>query len=844
MLTRDSLHLRRQGKRFTRDSGFAAARYASAVAALLAACGTAHGQRAANEAVASDSKLDEIIVTATRRSENIQDVPISISAFSQEQIDVQGMHDVDDIARLAPGIQFSRGGGYGTDLGSSISIRGISSAAGAATTGIYIDDTPIQVGAAFTSGNFTDNAYPRLFDIQRVEVLRGPQGTLFGSGSEGGTIRFITPAPSLTSSSLYVRSEVSNTQYGAPSYEAGVAGGAPIIEGTLGFRASVWTRRDGGYVDAVDYYTGQVTAPNNNWTDSLSARFALGWSPVENLTITPSFFFQRVHANGTSTFFLRSDGVTGPAVDNGPPVPAFQQPWGNVAAGQYVDLHQVPQSAIQTMSLPALKADYNFGKVELLSSTTYYDRVESGMTDLTLIEAGGFGGTFFPNPEWNASGQQPQTDHFFTQEMRVQSTDAQAPLKWVGGLFYSRTDNSGYSAVSDPHLGDILNAGLFGPCGTPVQCVAQSSGGLALTDGIYSFIDNSSIHETQKAVFGQVDYQLPAHLQATVGLRHSDFTYSFLNVFGGPNAGAVFPTTAQGNSTATATTPKYMLAWKVDSAMIYASASKGFRNGGSQPPLAQPACFASLPKLGLTSLPSTYKPDSVWSYELGTKFTTDKGRVQLDASVFQINWDHQIQSISLPTCFLSYIANIGSAQSRGFDFDLQWRALDSLLLSVNGGYQFVKATQTITGGSTNIITNGDALPGSQPSVNAAAQYGFKIRELPSYFRVDFSYTGQTAKGQSFNPQDSSYPVAQVQGSSPNYANLFLFQNPSIRQTNVRLGTHLGDWDVSMFCNNLFNYQELLNWNRSGLTFSSVPSGLIQANTLRPRTSGVTAVLRF
>src|SRR5262245_60575649 len=200
-------------------------------------------------------------------------------------MDVQGMKGVDDIARLAPGIHFTRGGGFGSDLRSDISIRGVRSTAGAATTGVYIDDTPIQVGSVLASGNFADNAYPRLFDIQRVEVLRGPQGTLFGSGSEGGTVRFITPAPSLTKASAYVRSEVATTQYGAPSYEFGAAGGAPIIEDKLGFRASAWTRHDGGYVDWVDYYTGQTKQKNNNWTDSTSARVAFAWAPMESLTI-------------------------------------------------------------------------------------------------------------------------------------------------------------------------------------------------------------------------------------------------------------------------------------------------------------------------------------------------------------------------------------------------------------------------------------------------------------------------------------------------------------------------------------------------------------------------------
>src|SRR6185437_2500991 len=253
---------------------------------------------------------------------------------------------------------FQRGGGFGSDLNSSISIRGVASSAGQSTTGIYIDDTPIQVGATVPSGNFSVDAYPKLFDLERVEVLRGPQGTLFGSGSEGGTIRFITPQPSLTKSSLYVRSELSQTEYGDPSYEVGVAGGAPIIEDQLGFRGSIWTRRDGGYVDAVDYYTGKITAPNNNWTGSFSGRFALGWQPLEHLTITPSLYYQKIKANGVSTFNLNTAGARiNPADPSSAPLP-YPNPYGNERNGTYVDLHQVPQWGIQRLALPALHVDY------------------------------------------------------------------------------------------------------------------------------------------------------------------------------------------------------------------------------------------------------------------------------------------------------------------------------------------------------------------------------------------------------------------------------------------------------------------------------------------------------
>src|SRR5882672_3521278 len=206
----------------------------------------------ANEATtttepAAAGALEEIVVTATRREESISKVPISVSAFSQDMIDQRGIKDFNDVVRFTPGVTIDTSGT------NAISIRGISSSGGAGTTGIYIDDTPIQMRAL---GFNPEDTLPKTFDLDRVEVLRGPQGTLFGSGSEGGTVRYIMNQPSVTKESTYARAEVSSTAYGEPSYEAGIAHGGPLIDNVLGFRASVWYRYDGGWIDRVD---GQLT---------------------------------------------------------------------------------------------------------------------------------------------------------------------------------------------------------------------------------------------------------------------------------------------------------------------------------------------------------------------------------------------------------------------------------------------------------------------------------------------------------------------------------------------------------------------------------------------------------
>jgi iron complex outermembrane recepter protein len=266
-----------------------------ALSVVLAFGAAAHIPQAfGNAADSSESSgLDEIVVTATRRVERLQDVPISATAFSQAKLDAQGLHHIDDLTRLAPGVTFQRdattSSGNFNDEDSDINIRGVDSTAGTSTVGIYIDDTPIQ-GRHISFTSF--NAFPALFDLERVEVLRGPQGTLFGAGSEGGTVRFIQPSPDLQAQTVYLRSELATTRSGDPTYDVGAAIGGPIIDGTLGYRLSAYFRDDGGWVDHVDYRNQAVTASDANYQKTVVVRGALKWAISEGLSITPSIYYQ------------------------------------------------------------------------------------------------------------------------------------------------------------------------------------------------------------------------------------------------------------------------------------------------------------------------------------------------------------------------------------------------------------------------------------------------------------------------------------------------------------------------------------------------------------------------
>src|ERR1700728_3674851 len=217
---------------------------AAMTSALLCAAAMYHSSGVVQAAEApADDLLEEVVVTATRRQQDLQKVPISIAAFTAADLAASGVKGINELTALTPGVEFDQNAAYGSGTLTNIAIRGISSLFGSSTTGIYLDDT--SLGLHVTPDSVFGNPYPVAFDLNRIEVLRGPQGTLFGAGSEGGTVRFIPNAPSLTEYSGQVSGEVAATVGGDPSYEGGVAFGGPIMPDKLGFRVSLWGRQDG-----------------------------------------------------------------------------------------------------------------------------------------------------------------------------------------------------------------------------------------------------------------------------------------------------------------------------------------------------------------------------------------------------------------------------------------------------------------------------------------------------------------------------------------------------------------------------------------------------------------------
>lgn len=775
----------------------ASAQTAMSPAPGQAASGQAGAGSASPAAPAQDARDDgvgDIVVTATRQSEALSRVPVSVAAYTQQTMDAQGVRRIDDIARLTPGLRLTPGADVSGNR-QNISIRGISSNVGAATTGIYLDDTPIQVRFV---GNAATNAYPQIFDLERVEVLRGPQGTLFGAGAEGGVVRFIAPSPGLDRYSAYARAEVGSTEHGSASYEAGAAIGGPIKQGELGFRVSGWYRRDGGYVDRVDRVTGRVQENDANSQESWSLRGAIKWQPTDALTLNLSVYHQDVSQDGTNILFEslsdRNNGI-------------FRN--GRVS----------PQSNRDRFTLPTLTVEYDAGFADVISSTSYFRRNAKVNIDYTNFT----GAVLLGNPYFFNAGEYSSTSiedkqRTFTQEVRIQSNDPSSRLTWVLGGFYSRARQPSLQLTADP----FLDAAEIRRVGSNVQQLF----GVPLFQGQYSFINDLQTIDRQLAGFAQVNYEVIDGLKVSAGARVAKTDVLFKRYSVGPLNG-VLPLNREGKQSETPVTPKFGVSWQADrNNLFYASAAKGYRAGGINGPQIA-LCNPFFAQLGITA-PESYGSDSVWSYELGSKNRLAGGKLSIDASVFHIDWQRIQRSIRISQCGSTFTTNLGGAKSDGFDLAINAQPAPGLTLGASVGYVNARLTESVNGVALNGVTpvfaqKGDKIGGAPWNFTLSGEYEFAVgSERNAYIRSDFQYTG------------SGVPLNYaITGADPTIPALEKFD-----QLSLRAGVRTGSVDLSLFVNNLLNEAPLL-----GRTRDSLASPLYFNLTARPRTFGLTASYR-
>jgi iron complex outermembrane recepter protein len=799
-----------------------------------------------DSSAAAGGGLEEIVVTATRREERLQDVPVSVLAFTQEKLDSQGLKNIDDLARLSPGLSFQRNGmsssGNYNDEGSDINIRGVDSTAGTSTTGIYIDDTPIQTRHI---GFGSINAFPALFDLDHVEVLRGPQGTLFGAGAEGGVVRFISPEPDLNKTSIYARADTAVTDGGSPSYEGGAAFGIPIIDNVLAFRASFSYRRDGGWVDRSDYtlepsaaaplptpVSGATTDPNANYQNTTTARFALKWQITDALEIMPSFYYQHLQINDTSAYWV-----------------SLSNPDQNI----YRNGNAGTNPSNDPFSLTSVRVKWDLGFASLFSNTAYYDRNQSATSDYTQ----------YLRATWNSFGELPNTfpapgDHGyatfqdnqrnFYEELRLSSKDSDSRIVWTGGLFFSRLSENVPENIFDPTLNqEIINYttatyGTAYPLCTPGYATS-CPGGLIFQGPVDSVIDK------QYALFGDVTFKFTDTLKATAGVRLSRLDYTGSVAETGPFLGTTIVTSS--GATEKPVTPKAVLSWQPDhDNNFYVSASKGFRPGGPNVAVGD-ICGGSLTQIGVTQVPGQFSSDSLWSYEIGAKNTFFDHTLQINTSLFYIDWTNIQQNVYLPTCGEQFTANLGKAKSEGGDIEILYRPLTQLTFDLTAAYTDARLTKTSCAGTlsldsaTNkcvgpglvaspIASNGDALLGAPWAFTMSGEYHFPewVGRMP-YFRLDFAHsTAQRSLLQGQDPNNGLYDST-------------LPGLPIVNNLSARAGVRFNGVDLSVYADNITNSDPLMFEARDIAPLGGpTTDDLYFARGVRPRTIGMTATYRY
>jgi iron complex outermembrane recepter protein len=750
----------------------------------------------------SSADLGEITVTATRRAETIDTVPISVTAFTQERMDQQAIKTVDDLARFTPGLTYSPST---TGLISDIAIRGVLSEVGTSTTGIYIDDTPIQVRS---KGTITENTFPQIFDLERVEVLKGPQGTLFGTGSMGGTVRFITPEPDLDKYSMYSRVEGSSTKGGDPSYEMGVAAGGPIIDQTLGVRASVFYQSTGGFINTEPFTGDTVTNRDINYSDTTVARVAAKWAVSDDWSVTPAIYYQRQRSND----------------------PTFWLSISNPSESDFNSGYTQPQPILDTFSLPSLKVDGKFDGMELISDTSFFSRRETRTADFTnyLWSALVGDGSPYPDatfPDYRSTSPLEVRQNSFTQEVRLQSTEASSPLQWVVGALFQNSRLYASQYVVDPDL-PALSQSVYG---VPMQAAF----GEGLLDGIYSYAIHQWAVDKQTALFGQADYSFTSNLKGTLGVRVARDTLDYNRDQDGALAtGALIREVGSAPST-TPVTPKIALSYETDGHdLYYVSAAKGTREGGvNNPSLAS----GKIGCPGGVVSPSSYGEDSLWSYEIGAKNQFMDGRLHTQASIYYIDWQHIQETVENNACLTaSYVTNLGSAAVKGGELQADYRVLDNWSMIITGAYTDAKYTSTAYGPaqpdgvSSALASDGDSLGVAPYNVTLSSLHDFNAWSYASYFRVDYTYTakdtGETA------PRDPR----NITVYDPD-----LVADPAVRQLNARLGMKVGGMDISVFARNIMNDTPPL-----GRYHDVVGDPLYYDVTVRPRQLGLTITYRY
>lgn len=736
--------------------------------------------------------LEEVIVTATRRAESLQDVGMAITAISDQDLERMGAVSLLDFAVRVPNLAMAYEADGRFDS-SSPSLRGIF---GKNTTGFYFDDTPVNA-----------SMLPRVMDIDRVEVLRGPQGSLWGAKSMGGTIRMITKQPVLNESESTAHATLSSVKEGDLNWNFDGAFNIPVVEDKFALRVNVYYGANSGVFDReymstwVDSFgdTRQNPGPqfdtNENvddekyWGGQIAGKIMLS----EELSLDLRVMGQKVEADGL------------PFADIFP---------GNTTEKRFYDTEE-PGSDKWYIASGTFRWNVDAGT--LVSTTSWYEREtnewEEELTFLHFLLDQVIGIPIDPIESRINTIENYQS---FVHETRF-STDFDGDFQFTTGVFYQDAEwDHFYPRAVQTGLAAAIDAFTEFP-GLGQNCEF----GFCLTDDDLIFTDHTVTKTKEKAIFGELTYQFNERWSITAGGRWYDTSVAAVDAADGFANGG--PSSYDESQSESGFNPKVLVQTDVsDDFNLYASASKGFRIGGINGNVPIGLCGPELDNLGINpSNATTYDSDSLWSYEVGFKSSLANNRVSLNGAVFMIDWS-DIQQLNRLACGFQFTQNAGQAESNGFELELMAVPTENLTLTAAVGYTDAEITDD--GGVAGVAV-GDKVQGVPDwTFTGSAQYTWPVNDgWEGLVRGDLNYYGDSYSA-------NNEGVGAEARLRENWTAL-----------NLRAGMVNEKWEIILFVNNVTDERASLADSRSIAAEAPARQRLV---VNRPRTIGIEGRVRF
>lgn len=726
--------------------------------------------------------VEEIIVTATKRQERAQDIPISIAVINTQEIERRGVIGMEDYLRSIPGVTEIDSG----PLSNAIIIRGITTSpefenfTSGSTVGTYFDETPITGAAGIQTGGID----VRPVDIERIEVLRGPQGTTFGSASLGGTLRIIPVKPKLEELSARLAASYSDTSgFGSENSMLQGVLNIPVVAGALALRAVGYRYDESGFYRNVagtdpetimlaesfglgDFVRGHVQDDVGQIVTS-GGRMAALWQPTDKLDLSMNFLTQKIEQDG--------------------------QPLTTLGKHEQARFPVAPQARVR-----GEVGEINDTDIDLMNLVLNYDLGWAVLTTVGSWIDGGAASAFTGNAQFGLPSQSNESDFgSVTAEARLASRLG-GRFQFLGGVFYEDVENDYFQTFDWP------GASQANPFGTNPQASSARVRDLE-----------------QRAAFGEVSYELTDQVTATVGGRYFKYdknegSLDEGGLFGvplGAGIAQVLDSDQDGSSLKASLSYKPRQDW-----LLYASWAEGFRLGRTDPGLPSGLCdadsdgFADDTGISIEST-RTIKPDFLENYEIGTKLAFFERRLMVDAAVYRIEWQGLPTLTTLggtsPCAEFDFTSNVGAATSTGVEFQGSVMVLKGLRLDFGAGYTKAELSKDAPALG---VEDGARLPGS-PEVNAnlSAQYDFELAGYTAFVRADSFYAGEFFGDLLETPDTRAGDYVKV---------------------DARTGVAISNLSVELFVRNLTN-EDAYTWRSS-----------FGGYRLRPRTVGVQLGYRF